>query len=315
MQKTRTVRARRFIRKMRGEGQAHLLECDDGRRYVVKFTTNPQGGRRILTNELICAHLMGRLGISTPNTILVTLDADFLRENPEVFVRRGHQQVVPEQGPHFGSQHPDRLDDTFVIEFLPDAILQSVGNRDEFLGAMVFDKWVSNADARQAIFYRRAKGARGARPNRWVAEMIDNGLAFQGTDWTFRDSPIQGLYRQHLVYDPDIARAVEPWIQRLMEISGDEIQKLADLVPTGWLAGDGDILARLLARLDVRRERVRDLVVLSFHSFQPTSDETTVMRRQAGVNTAGPTHPVPHSIFQGAPCSSAHRKPHSIELL
>jgi hypothetical protein len=39
------VNARRFIRKMRGGAQAHLLEADDGDYYIVKFQNNPQHRR------------------------------------------------------------------------------------------------------------------------------------------------------------------------------------------------------------------------------------------------------------------------------
>ena len=48
MQRVQSVNAKRFVRKMRGSAQAHLLECDDGSFYVVKFSNNPQGGRRVL---------------------------------------------------------------------------------------------------------------------------------------------------------------------------------------------------------------------------------------------------------------------------
>jgi hypothetical protein len=36
------IRALRMVRKMRGGAQAHLLECEDGNFYVVKFVNNPQ---------------------------------------------------------------------------------------------------------------------------------------------------------------------------------------------------------------------------------------------------------------------------------
>ena len=42
----------RHVRKMRGGAQAHLLEADDGKWYVVKFRNNPQH-RRVLVNEVL----------------------------------------------------------------------------------------------------------------------------------------------------------------------------------------------------------------------------------------------------------------------
>jgi hypothetical protein len=45
-------RAVEQIRRMRGGAQSHLMRCDDGGYYVVKFQNNPQGVR-ILANELL----------------------------------------------------------------------------------------------------------------------------------------------------------------------------------------------------------------------------------------------------------------------
>ena len=61
------IQATRLIRKMRGGAQAHLLECDDGHFYVVKFRNNPQH-RRILINEWIASVFLN------PPTLLWTKD-------------------------------------------------------------------------------------------------------------------------------------------------------------------------------------------------------------------------------------------------
>jgi len=47
---------------MRGGAQSHLMRCDDGFYYVVKFQNNPQH-RRILVNELLGTRLAARLGV------------------------------------------------------------------------------------------------------------------------------------------------------------------------------------------------------------------------------------------------------------
>jgi len=62
--------ARRYLRKMRGGAQAHLIECSDGNAYVVKFLNNPQH-RRILVNELIASALLQHLQIAAPETALI----------------------------------------------------------------------------------------------------------------------------------------------------------------------------------------------------------------------------------------------------
>jgi len=47
---------------MRGGAQSHLMRCDDGDYYIVKFQNNPQGVR-ILANELLVPHLEHRVPV------------------------------------------------------------------------------------------------------------------------------------------------------------------------------------------------------------------------------------------------------------
>ena len=44
------------------------------------------------------------------------------------------------------------------------------------------------------------RGEASGRPG-FVARMIDHGFAFNGPNWDFPDSPLQGLYPRRLVYD------------------------------------------------------------------------------------------------------------------
>src|SRR5690606_48071 len=102
---------------------------------------------------------------------------------------------------------------TVVYDFLPDPLLPKVENLSDFLGTLVFDKWMGNADSRQSIFFRarvtEAGNPTGEEKQRlgFVAQMIDNGYVFEGPHWRFADSPLQGLYFRRLVYD-----GVRGWI-------------------------------------------------------------------------------------------------------
>jgi len=58
-----------------------LLECDDGRFWVVKFRNNPQH-RRVLVNEWVASVFLRYLGIAAPDTAFVNLSADFLARIP-----------------------------------------------------------------------------------------------------------------------------------------------------------------------------------------------------------------------------------------
>lgn len=263
------VEATRLIRKMRGGAQAHLLECDDGHFYVVKFRNNPQH-RRVLINEWIAAVFLEYLQISTPPVAMVNLSEAFLDANPEIHIQLGSRRQPPEPGWHFGSRYPGDPAKVMIYDFLPDALLDKVVNAREFLGALVFDKWMGNADSRQAIFCRaRLKEwlpGSAAHPLRLglVAQMIDHGYVFEGPHWHFGDSPLQGLYFRNAVYKG--VRGLgdfEPWLDRVVHFPEEVVDQAVKQIPSAWLAGQEDEFTSLLDRLLARRKRVPGLIAAS----------------------------------------------------
>lgn len=267
------VNASRLIRKMRGGAQAHLLECDDGNFYVVKFRNNPQH-RRILVNEWISSVFLDYLRIATPNAALINLSRDFLAANPEVHLQLGSTRTPPEEGWHFGSRFPGDPARIAVYDFLPDVLLDKVANGRDFLGVLAFDKWMSNVDSRQAVFFRaRLREQTGFprlsdeqeenEPARagFVASMMDHGYVFDGPHWSFQDSPLQGLYHRTMVYRQ--VRGLddfEPWLDRIRHFPDEVIDEAAKQIPPAWLNGDGDALSSMLEKLQRRRKRVADLI-------------------------------------------------------
>jgi hypothetical protein len=260
------VNARRLIRKMRGGAQAHLLEADDGRFYVVKFRNNPQH-RRILVNEVVASRLLDHLQITAPSTAVVNLSAEFLRENPEIGIQLGSNKIPAEPGWHFGSCYPGDPDRVAVYDFVPDALLEKVANCREYLGMLAFDKWLSNADARQCIFLRAKlreySPAYADHPLRvgFVALMVDHGYMFEGPHWRYTDSPIQGLYFRTSVYRGVTGwNDFQPWLDQMVHFPEEVIDDALKSVPQQWLNGDADELDKLLERLMQRRARIPDLI-------------------------------------------------------
>jgi hypothetical protein len=260
------IAARRLIRKMRGGSQAHLIEAADGHCYVVKVRNNPQH-RRILVNEWISSVFLKYLGIATPEVQMVDVSQDFLRENPEVYLQLGAGRVAFETGWHFGSRFPGDPARSVVYDFLPDTILEKVENLIDFPGALVFDKWMGNADSRQAIFFR-------ARLKEWlpgslsypqrmgfVAQMVDNGFVFEGPHWRLGDSPIQGLYFRPMVYSG--VRGLDdfqPWLDRIVHFPEEVVDQALKQIPPAWLEGEETAMMELLDRLMTRRKRVPELL-------------------------------------------------------
>jgi len=259
--------ARRHIRKMRGGAQSHLLEADDGHFYIVKFQNNPQH-RRILVNELLASVFLKYLQISSPEAALIHVTEEFVRDNPDAAIELGSSKIPVATGWQFGSRYPGDPARVAVYDFVPDALLHKVRNQSDFLGALAFDKWVSNADGRQAVFFR-------ARVREWapaatethalsmgfVAIMIDQGFAFNGPHWSFPDSPVQGLYARKLVYeDVESLREFEPWIERIRNFPEEVVDQAYKQVPPEWIPGEHDELEAMLEHLMRRRKRVPDLI-------------------------------------------------------
>jgi hypothetical protein len=260
------IDAKRLVRRMRGGAQAHLMECADGNYYVVKFRNNPQH-RRILVNEWIASVFLNYLQISTPRTAIVNLPAEFLAANPEIHIQLGSRRGEVEPGWHFGSRYPGDPAKVMVYDFVPDLLLDKVVNREEFLAALVFDKWISNADARQAVFFRARlqqwspSAADGPQRLGFVAHMMDNGYVFDGPHWTLSDSPLLGLYFRPSVYGGvKSLDDFQPWLDRVVHFPEEIVDQAQKQIPPHWLEGDEAALDSLLLKLMARRKRVPDLI-------------------------------------------------------
>ena len=260
------VNALRFIRKMRGGAQAHLLEADDGKFYIVKFQNNPQH-RRILVNEVLAAGILEHLQVASPASEVVRLSADFLRDNPDVYLQTGTKRLAVEPGCHFGSRHPGNPDTMAIYDFIPDALLTQVANAQEFLAVLAFDRWVANADGRQTIYFRAQLNDWLARPGvpprklGFVVMMIDHGFAFNGPHWDLPDSAVTGLYARRVVYqNVKSLDDFEPWIERIRNFPPEALDRALRRIPPEWTAEDGAQLEKLLDSLLRRRSRIAELI-------------------------------------------------------
>jgi len=201
---------------------------------------------------------------------MVRITEEFLADNPDVYMQLGSRRFSPAPGWHFGSRFPGDPARTAVYDFLPDALLASVQNLSEFLGVLAFDKWISNADARQAIFFRArlredrsgpARAPAGAPRLGFVGQMVDNGYVFEGPNWRLTESPVQGLYFRSLVYRSVRGRGdFEPWLERIRHFPEEIVDQALKEIPPAWLEDDRSELERLLERLLARRKRALDLI-------------------------------------------------------
>jgi hypothetical protein len=182
------------IRRMRGGAQSHLMRCDDGGYYVVKFQNNPQH-LRVLANEMLGTRLAARLGLPVAQTEVVEVSRDLVALTNDLVVQLGIGQKPCAAGRQFGSRYPGDAARLVVHDFLPDEQLREVENLADFAGMLVFDKWTCNTNGRQAVFFLEPGRSRRQ------ALMIDQGFCFNAGEWNFPDAPLRGLYLRHRVYE------------------------------------------------------------------------------------------------------------------
>jgi hypothetical protein len=249
------LQAVEHIRRMRGGAQGHLMRCDDGGYYVVKFQNNPQH-LRILANEMLGTRL-GRMGLPVPRTEVVEVARDLIMLTADLVMQLGMGRTPCREGRQFGSRYPGDPAQMAVYDFLPDEQLREVSNLSDFVGMLVYHKWTCNTNGRQAVFFC-APGQ-----SRYEAMMIDQGFCFNAGEWSFPDAPLRGLYLRHSVYAQVSGMdSFEPWLARVEQrMTKAVVGEIADQIPPEWYNDEYEQLGELLKRLDQRRTRVRELIL------------------------------------------------------
>jgi hypothetical protein len=139
------VLAVEHIRRMRGGAQSHLLRCDDGGYYVVKFQNNPQH-LRILANEMLGTRMASSLGLPVPRVDVVEVRRELIELTAELVIQLATGRTPCRPGRQFGSCYPGDPAELQVYDFLPEEQLNQVENLADFAGMLVFDKWTCNTN-------------------------------------------------------------------------------------------------------------------------------------------------------------------------
>lgn len=147
-----------------------------------------------------------------------------------------------------------------TLDYLPQELLTRASNVADFARALVLDKWVCNADGRQAVYVRKTPCSR-----RYSATFIDQGYCFNTGEWTFPDYPLRGVFANNCVYERVTGwEAFEPALTRAEEMDSETIWRCAADIPEEWHEGNRDGLHRLVETLYSRRCLIRRLISL-FH--------------------------------------------------
>jgi len=248
------IEAVQHVRRMRGGAQAHLMRADDGHFYVVKFQNNPQH-LRVLTNELLATRLAERVGLPVPVTEIVEVKK-WLIENTADLRMEGIGNDAPcKAGLQFGARYVCDPAEGQVFDYLPESMLTKVKNPTAFAGILVLDKWLGNANGRQAVFWKKA------RERKYNVTFIDQGYCFNAGEWNFPDSALRGVYARNCVYEHVRGwESFAPWLSRVENFDPAIIRAIAGDVPPEWTENDWQALEGLVEAIIERRAKVRELI-------------------------------------------------------
>jgi hypothetical protein len=231
----------RHIRKMRGSSQSTLVQCDDGRYYIVKFTGNPQGAN-VLANEFLGGAIAGSVGLPVPESRVIYVSDTFIDDNPDAWFETPSGMRRPDSGMHHGSRligepsGPNRPTD-----YIRRSSLHAITNRSAFLGMYITDVWANHQDNRQAILV----GNPVDRTQK--AFFIDHGHMFGGPDGLFQERAGVACHLERSVYsDLWIPEMVGQWISHFENTVPEILSSAISITPPEWYNGDLRVLQDLL---------------------------------------------------------------------
>lgn len=217
----RAVTATRYVLPLREGGSLPgLLEADDLGTYVVKFRGAGQG-RKALVAEVVAGELARGLGLRVPELVLVDLDPELARAEPDEEVQ---DLLRASPGTNLGM---DYLPGSFGFDPAADQV-----DPGEAARILWFDAYVLNVD----------RSWRNPNLLRWHRDtwLIDHGAAlYFHHQWARRDAAVTralptaaehvllGAAGSVLVADADLAPAVTPEL----------LTSVLARVPDDWLEG------------------------------------------------------------------------------
>jgi HipA-like protein len=248
------VAAVQHVRRMRGGAQAHLMRADDGHFYVVKFQNNPQH-LRVLANEMLATRLAERVGLPVPLAEIVQVDDWLIENTPELRMDLAGLSSRCRPGLQFGARYVCDPAEGQVYDHLPEALLPRVRNLAAFAGMLAVDKWLGNANGRQAVYWKKTQ------ERRYTATFIDQGYCFNAGEWNFPDSPLRGVYSRNCVYQHvEGWESFAPWLARVENFDPAAVREIAGGIPPEWTGHDWDALKTLAEAIIARREKTRELI-------------------------------------------------------
>jgi len=229
------------------------MRAEDGHYYVVKFQNNPQH-LKVLANEFLATRLAEQVGLPVPATEIIGVTDWLVQNTPELRIESAGHSVPCKSGLQFGARYVCDPFEGQILDYLPESMFDRIKNAETFAGMLALDKWLGNADGRQAVFWRKAG------EKKYKVSFIDQGYCFNAGEWTFPDLALHGVFYRNRVYAHVTGwESFEPWLSRIEKLSPQVIQDIAGYIPPEW-CDDWEALEALVETVIQRRSRVRDLI-------------------------------------------------------
>ena len=230
------------------------MRANDGHFYVVKFQNNPQH-LRVLANELLATRLAESAGLPVPATEIVGVREWLIKNTQELHVDQAGLSSQCKPGLQFGARYVCDPADGQAFDYIPESMFAKVKNVGAFAGMLVVDKWLGNANGRQAVFWKKTN------ERKYTATFIDQGYCFNAGEWNFPDTALRGVYARNFVYQGVRGwESFEPWLSRVENFKPAMIHEIAGAVPPEWTGDDWEEMETLTAAIVERRSKVRDLI-------------------------------------------------------
>ena len=255
----RTICATRYVTPLREGGSLPaIVEADDAGLYVLKFRGAGQGPKALIA-ELVAGELARALGLPVPDIVLVTLDPELARTEPD---------------PEIQSLIRDSAGLNLALDYLPGSVTfdPSIMTPDSELASAIvwFDAFVSNVD----------RTARNTNMLLWHRPLwlIDHGAALYfhhgwDADVLARSTAPFGLIRDHVLL-PFATQLQTVDAQLAARLDDALVQHVISLIPDSWLASD-----TTFESADAQRELYREYFCQRLRA--PRAFATEAMRAHA----------------------------------
>jgi len=197
------------------------------------------------------------LGLPMPPVAAIEVSDWLIDNTPELRIELADSQVPCSSGLQFGSRYPcdPATDPMDIFDYLPESLMAKSNQGLSFARVLVLDKWLCNADGRQAIFMRKR------RARNFQALFIDHGYCLNATEWSFSDAPLRGVYARNCVYESVTGwESFEPVLSRAEQADIVDIWRCGEQIVPEWYEHDRAGLERIVEAVYERRQSIRSLI-------------------------------------------------------